>query len=63
MILKTISFHLIKCSRPIVDYEMLRKDDGTMNFVPVYIEQSHAVVFTFVRGDGNKSKIANFICN
>lgn len=59
VILKTISFHLIKC-RPILDYKMLCKDDGTMNFVPVYIEQSHAVVFTFVRGDGNKSKLADF---
>ena len=47
--------------QPILDYEVLRKEDGTLTFDPVYIEQPHAMVFSFVRGDGNKSKVADFI--
>ena len=55
-----LSFYLTIC-QPILDYETLRKEDGTLTFDPVYIEQPHAMVFSFVRGDRNKSKVAEFI--
>ena len=60
VILETVSFHLTM-RQPLLDYEVLRKEDGTLTFDPVYIEQPHAMVFSFVRGDGNKSKLADFI--
>ena len=60
VILETISFHFTM-RQPILDYEVLRKEDGTLTFDPVCIEQPHAMVFSFVRGDRNKSKVADFI--
>ncbi len=60
VILETISFHLTM-RRPILDYEVTCKVDGTLTFDPIYIEQPHAIVFTFVRGDGNKNKLVDFI--
>ena len=59
VILKTIRFSLTR-GRPILEYEVLRKDDK-LDFTPVYIEQSHYLIFTFVRGDGNKKDLLNFI--
>ena len=59
VILSTIRFHLTK-GRPILDYEVQQKD-GVLDFVPVYIEQSYSLIFTCVRGDGNKKDLVNFI--
>ena len=48
--------------RPILEYGVEKKDDGTLQFTPAYIEQSNIVVFKFVRGgDGNKQKLADFL--
>ena len=58
--LQTVSFHLSKC-RPILEYDVEKKDDGTLQFTPTFIEQSHSLVFKFVRGDGNKQKLADFL--
>lgn len=58
-ILSTIRFYLTK-GRPILDYEVQQKD-GVLDFVPAYIEQSNSLIFTCVRGDGNKKDLANFI--
>ena len=38
-------------SRPLLEYEVEKKDDGTLSLSPVCIEQGSSVVFTFVRGD------------
>ena len=59
VILKTVSFYLTK-GRPILDYEVVQKEDGTLDFVPMYIEQLYSLIFTFVRGDGNKKVPLNF---
>ena len=58
--LQTICFHLSK-GRPILEYEVEKKEDGTLEFTPAYIEQSHIIVFKFIRGDGNKHKLADFL--
>ena len=47
--LETVSFNFTM-RQPILD---LRN--------PVYIKQSRAMVFSFAQGDGNKSKVADFI--
>ena len=47
--------------QPILDYEVVRKENGTLNFGPVYIQQPHSMVFSFVQEDKNKSKLADFI--
>ena len=52
-ILESIAFHYCT-SRPLLEYDVEKKDDGTLSLSPVYIEQSGSVVFTFVRGDGNR---------
>ena len=46
---------------PILEYEVEKKEDGTLEFTPAYIEQSHIIVFKFIRGDGNKHKLADFL--
>ena len=55
-ILDTIRFYLTK-GRPILEYDVSQKEDGTLDFIPMHIEQSHSLVFTFVRGDGNKNDL------
>ena len=58
-ILESIAFHYCT-SRPLVEYEV-EKNDGTLSLSPVYIEQNSSIVFTFVRGDGNRNKLLNFL--
>ena len=60
VILKTVCFYLTK-GRPILDYEVSQNEDGTLDLEPTYIEQLHSLIFTFVRGDGNKKDLLNFI--
>jgi hypothetical protein len=45
----------------ILEYEVEKKEDGTLQFTPAYIEQSNILVFKFIRGDGNKQKLTDFI--
>lgn len=59
-ILESIAFHYCT-SRPLLEYEVEKKDDGTISLSPVYIEQNSSVVFTFVRGDRNRKKLLNFL--
>ena len=59
VILETVSFHLSK-GRPILEY-VTKKADGTLKLSPTYIEQPSSLIFKFVRGDGNKKKLLNFI--
>ena len=60
VILKTVVFYLVK-SKPILKYEAKKEDNGTLKFNPVYVEQPTSVVFSFVRGDGNRHKLLDFI--
>ena len=57
--LKTVSFHLLK-RNPILDYETKKKEDGTIILEPSYIAQPDCIVFSFVRGDGNRKELVNF---
>lgn len=60
VILKTFSFYLCK-RRLLLQYEVRKDDDGTLHFQPAYIEPSNSVVISFVRGDGNKKKLSEFL--
>ena len=60
VILETISFHLSK-GRPVLEYDVTKKADGTLQLSPTYIEQPPSLIFKFVRGDGNKKKLLNFV--
>ena len=44
VILKTISFYISK-SRPIQEYEILERENGTFDFAPSYIEQLSFILF------------------
>ena len=60
VILEMVSFHLSK-GQPILEYDVTKKADGTLQLSPTYIEQPPSLIFKFVRGDGNKKKLLNFI--
>ena len=60
VILCTIRFYITQ-PRPILDFNCEHQADGQLTFVPFYVEQQQALVFTFVRGDGNKRKLSNFL--
>lgn len=59
-ILKTISFSFSR-GKPFLEYEVERKEDNTLALMPVYVEQSPSLIFKFIRGDGNKTKLSEFI--
>lgn len=60
VILKTFSFYLCK-SRPLLQYEAKKNDDGTLHLQPAYVEPNNSIVITFVHGDGNKKKLLEFL--
>lgn len=60
VILGTVSFHLTR-GRPLSEYEVVRNADGTYKFQEVFLEQNSYLVFNFVRGDGTKSDLHNYI--
>lgn len=60
MILENVSFHLFR-SRPIKDFAIEVDEDGSLKLSPAYIQQGHSVCFKFVRGDGNKYKLKDFL--
>ena len=60
VILETLTFHQCK-SRPILEYDAQQDTDSSFKFVPLFIEQSPSIVFSFVRGDGNQKKLKEFL--
>ena len=60
VILETVSFYFSR-SRPIMEYEVEKGDDGMLKCIPVCMQQSNSVVFTFVRGDGNRRELLEFL--
>lgn len=59
VILETIRFRLVQ-PRNLLEYEPVF-NEGSVTFEPQYVEQCLSIVFTFVRGDGNKSKLLELI--
>ena len=59
-ILATIRFYLTQ-PRPLLDFTFKQSSTGELELVPAYTEQQQAIVFTFVRGDGNKNKLKEFL--
>ena len=59
-ILSTVSFHLTR-GRPLSEYEVVRNEDGTYKFQEVFLEQNSYLALNFVRGDGTKSDLNNYI--
>ena len=60
VIRETVSFYMTK-GRPIFEYNVKKKEDGTLILEPIYIESPYFLIFKFVRGDGNKEKLLEFI--
>ena len=60
VILSTVEHHLTT-PRSLLEYEPVRAEDGTISFEPVYLEQCYSIVFTFVRGDGNRKQLSDFL--
>ena len=59
VILETLSFYLTK-GKPILDYTV-EKNEDTLIFKPTFIEQCNFIIFKFIRGDGNKRKLLEFL--
>ena len=59
VILETLSFYLTK-GKPILDYTV-EKNEDTLVFKPTFIEQCNFIIFKFIRGDGNKRKLLEFL--
>ena len=56
----TVAFWETK-PHPLKEYRAVKNRDGSITFEPLFIEQSSNIVFKFVRGDGNKAKLLEFI--
>ena len=59
-ILETIRFYLTQ-PRPLLDMDFKQNSTGELELVPFFTEQQKTIVFTFVRGDGNKNKLKEFL--
>ncbi len=59
-ILETIYFHLFR-PKPMLDYAVDVTEEGSTKFTPAYIEHSLSLCFHFVRGDGNRHKLKDFL--
>ena len=59
--LKTDKDHRQELNRgPLLDYQTEMTSDSDLKLQPIYLEQPPAMVFSFVRGDGNKKELINF---
>ena len=47
-------------AKPILDYDV-EQVSNEMKLIPVYVEQGHSLVFTFVRSDGNLRKLKEIL--
>lgn len=59
VLLETIRFYLTR-PKPILDFDVERVSNE-MKLIPVYVEQGHSLVFTFVRSDGNLRKLKEIL--
>ena len=59
VILETLSFYLTK-GKPILDYT-IEKNGDTLTFKPTFIEQCNFIILKFIRGDGNRRKLLEFL--
>ncbi len=59
VILSTIRFYLTQPA-PLLDFDV-RQHDTELQFEPFYLPQQMALVFQFVRGDGNKHKLTQLL--
>jgi len=47
--------------RPLLDFEVTGRTTDDLEFISFYTEQPTALVFQFVKKDGNKRESASFI--
>lgn len=62
VVLPTVEFYL-STPRNLLEYDIKTNKDGTLSFEPMYMEQCYSIVFKFVRGDGNRQKLSEFLYN
>ena len=60
VIIETIQFYMM-CPRPLLDFEVAGRTTESLEFTPFYTEQPTALVFQFVKKDGNKRELISFI--
>ena len=60
VILSTVRFYLTQ-PRPLLEFDVHEQDGDEPEFIPFHTVQPLAVVFQFVRGDGNRSKLSEFM--
>ena len=60
VIKETICYYMAQ-PKSLLDFHVSTGSSGCLKFPPFFIQQPTAVVFQFVRGDGNKVKLADFI--
>ena len=54
---ETVRYHMTQ-PKSLLDFNVSKDSSGSLNFSPFFIQQPTALVFQFVRGDGNKLKLA-----
>ena len=47
--------------RPLLDIDFKKDVTVELNFTPSYLEREMVIVFKFVRQDGNRQRLSNFI--
>ena len=57
---ETIRYHRTQ-PKSLLDFDVSKDSSGCLTFSPFFIQQPTALVFQFVRGDGNKVKLAEFL--
>lgn len=54
---ETVHYHMTQ-PKSLLDFNVSKDSTGSLRFSPFFIQQPTALVFQFVRGDGNKVKLA-----
>ena len=57
---ETIRYHMTQ-PKSLLDFNVSKDLSGCLKFSSFFISQPTALVFQFVRGDGNKVKLAEFL--
>ena len=57
---ETIRYHMTQ-PKSLLDFNVSKDSSDCLKFSPFFIQQPTALVFRFVRGDGNKVKLAEFL--
>ena len=59
-ILKTVRFYIME-PKPLLDFNAIKTSTGDLSLDPFYIHQQLSLVFQFVRQDGSKVQLLEFL--